>query len=107
MRRRSLHACWHAPPMAEQPGTAHERLQTSWYTAHQLSWSSSFALQRHLLRYDARIERREQLGQVVHVNAQAKPARLLAYSTDGSTVVHDPAATPDQLARSASLVLLI
>ena len=86
---------------------AHERLQTSWYTAHQLSWSSSFALQRHLLRYDAGIESREQLGRVVHVNVQAKPARLLAYSTDGSAAGHGPAATPDQLVHSASLVLVI
>ena len=67
MRRRSLHACWHTPPMPEQPGMTQQRLQTSWYTAHQPSCSSSFALQRHLLRYDTGIESREQLGQVVHV----------------------------------------
>ena len=93
--------------MAEQPGMARQRLQTSWCTVHHSACSSSVALQPHLLRYDTGIESREQLGQVVHANAQATPARLLAYSTDGSTVVHDPAATPDQLARSASLVLLI
>ena len=67
MRSRSLHACWHAPRMAEQPGTAQQRLQTSWYTAHHSSRSSSFALPRRLLRYDTGIESREQLGQVVHV----------------------------------------
>ena len=78
MRRRSLHACWHTPPMAEQPGMAQQRLQTSWHTAHQSSWSSSVALQRHLLRDDTGIESREQLGQAVHVDAQLKPARLLA-----------------------------
>ena len=93
--------------MAEQPGTAQQRLQTSWYTAHQPSWPSSFALQRHLLRYDTGIESREQLGQVVHVNAQAKPARLLAYTTDGNAAGHGPAATPDQLVHSASLVLVV
>ena len=86
---------------------AQQRLHTSWHTAHHSSWSSSFALQRHLLRYDARIERREQLGQVVHVDAQLKPSRLLACSTDGRAAGHDPAATPDQLVHSASLVLLI
>ena len=64
--------------MAEQPGTTHERLHTSWYTAHQSSWSSSVALQRHLLGYGTGIESREKLGQVVHINAQLKPARLLA-----------------------------
>ena len=93
--------------MAEQSGTSRQRLHASWHAAHQSSWSSSFALQRHLLGYGTGIGSREQLGQVVHVNAQAKPARLLAYSTDGSTVAHGLAATPDQLARSASLVLLI
>ena len=61
MRRRSLHACCGTPPMAEQPGTARQRLQTSSYTAHQPCWSSSFALQRHLLRYDTGIESRYQL----------------------------------------------
>ena len=65
--------------MLEQPGTAQHRLQTSWYTTHHSSWSSSFALQRHLLGYGTGIESREKLGQVVvHVNAQLKPARLLA-----------------------------
>ena len=93
--------------MAEQPGTAPERLQTGWYTVHQSSCSSSFALQRHLLRYDTGIESREQLGQVVHVNAQLKPARLLRCSTDGRAAGHGPAAPPDQLASSASLVLVV
>ena len=86
---------------------APQRLQTSWCTAHQPSWSSSFALQRHLLRYDKGIESREQLAQVVHVDAQLQPARLLACSTDGRAAERGPAATPDQLVHSASLVLLI
>ena len=47
--------------MAEQPGTAQQRLPTSWCTAHHSSWSSSFALQRHLLGYDLSIGSREQL----------------------------------------------
>ena len=93
--------------MAEQPGTAQQRLQTSWCTVHHSSCSSSFALQRHLLGYDTGIESREQLGQVVHVNVQLKPARLLPYSTNGRAAGHGPAAPPHQLARSASLVLLI
>ena len=93
--------------MSEQPGTAQQRLQTSWYTAHHSSWSSSFALQRHLLGYGTGIESREQLGQVVHVNAQLKPARLLAWSSDVRAAGHGPAATPDQLVHSASLVLVI
>ena len=93
--------------MAEQPGMARQRLHTSWCTAHQPSWSSSFALQRHLLRYDTGIESREQLGQVVHVNAQLRPARLLPYSTDGIAAGHDPPAPPGQLARSASVVMVI
>ena len=93
--------------MAEQPGTAQQRLQTSWYTAHQPCCSSSFALQRHLRRYDTGIESREQLGQVVHVSVQLKPARLLPSSTNGRAAGHDPAAPPHQLTRSASLVLLI
>ena len=49
----------------------------------------------------------EQLVQVVHVDAQLKPARLLWYCIDGGAVGHGPAATPDQLARSASLVMVI
>ena len=93
--------------MAEQPGTAQQRLQTSWLAAHHSSCSSSVALQRHLRGYDTGIESREQLGQVVHVNVQAKPARLLAYSTDGRAAGHDPPATPVQLAHSASAVLII
>ena len=48
--------------MAEHPRTAHQRLQTSWHAAHHSYWSSSFVLQRHLLRYDTGIESREQLG---------------------------------------------
>ena len=93
--------------MAEQPGMTQQRLQTSWYTAHHSSCSSSFALQRHLLGYGTGIGSREQLGQVVHVDAQLKPARLLRCSTDGRAAGHGPAAPPDQLARSASLVLVI
>ena len=94
--------------MAEQPGMAHERLHTSCYAANQPSWSSSVALQRHLLRYDTGIESCEQLGlQVVHVNAQLQPARLLRCSTDGRAAGYGPHATPDQLAHSASLVLII
>ena len=93
--------------MAEQPGMAQQRLQTSWHAAHQSSWSSSFALQRPLLGYDLGIGSREQLGQVVHVDVQLKPSRLLRYSTDGRAAGHGPAAPPDQLAHSASLVLLI
>ena len=76
-------------------------------TVHHSSCASSVALQRHLLRYDTGIESREQLGQVAHVNAQATPARLLAYSTDGRAAGHGPAPTPRQLARSTSVVLAI
>ena len=61
MRKRSVHACCGAPPMAEQPGVAQQRLQTSWHAAHHSSWSSSFALQRHLLGYDLGIGSRERL----------------------------------------------
>ena len=86
---------------------AQHRLQTSWCTVHQSVCSSSFALQRHLLGYGTGIGSREQLGQVVHVNAQLKPARLLRCSTDGTAAEHGPAATPHQLACSASLVLVI
>ena len=93
--------------MAEQPGTARQRLHTSWHKAHQSFWSSSFALQRHLLGYGTGIESREQLGQVVHVNAQLKPARLLRCSTDGRAAGHGPAAPPHQLAQSASVILVI
>ena len=63
--------------MAAQPGTAQQRLQTSWQAAHHSSWSSSFALQRHLLGYGTGIGSREQLGHVVHIDVQPKPARLL------------------------------
>ena len=87
--------------MAQQP------LHTSWHTAHHSSCSSSFALQRHLRGYDTGTESRDELGQVVHVDAQLKPSRLLWCSTDGGAAVHGPAATPDQLAHSAPLVLLI
>ena len=93
--------------MAEQPGTAQQRLQTSWCTVHHSSWSSSFALQQHLLGYGTGIESREKLGQVVHVNAQLKPARLLRCTTNGSAAGHGPAATPRQLVHSAPLVLVI
>ena len=94
--------------MSEQPGTAQQRLHTSWCTAHHSSCSSSFALQRHLLGYGTGIESREKLGQVVvHVNAQLKPARMLRCSSDVRAAGHGPAATPDQLVHSASLVLVI
>ena len=93
--------------MAEQPGTAPQRRQTSWQEAHQSSCSSSFALQRHLLGYGTGIERCEQLGQVVHVDVQPKPARLLWCSTDGSAAGHDPAAPPDQLVQSAPLGMTV
>ena len=93
--------------MPEQPGMAQHRLQTSWYAAYHSSWSSSVALQRHLLGYGTAIGRCEQLGQVVHVNAQLKPARLLAWSSDVRAAGHGPAATSDQLVRSAPLVLVI
>ena len=93
--------------MAGQPGMTQQRLQASWCTAHHSSCSSSFALQRHLLRYDTGIESREQLGQVVHVNAQLKRARLLRCSTDGRAAGHGPAAPPHQLPRSASVVMVI
>ena len=69
--------------MAGQPGMAQQRRQTSWHAAHHSSRSSSFALQRHLLGYGTGIGSREQLGQVVHVDAQLKRARLLQCSTDG------------------------
>ena len=93
--------------MAEQPGMARQRLQTSCHTVHHSSCSSSFALQRRPLGYDLGIDSREQLGQVVHVDAQLTRACLLRYSTDGRAAGHGPAATPDQLPHSASLVLLI
>ena len=44
---------------------------------------------------------------VVHVDAQLKPSRMLRWSTDGRAAGHGPAATPHQLARSASLVLVM
>ena len=93
--------------MAEQPGMAQQRLQTSWHAAHHSSCSSSVALQRHLLGYGTGIESREQLGRVVHVDAQLQRVRLLRCSTDGRAAAHGPAAPPDQLACSTSLVLLI
>ena len=86
---------------------AQHRLQTSWHAAHHSSCSSSFALQRHLLGYGTGIGSREQLGQVVHVDAQLKPARLLRCSTDGRAAGHGPAAPPHQLASRPSVVLLI
>ena len=93
--------------MAAQPGMAQHRLHTSWHAAQQSYCSPSFALQRHLLGYGTGIESREKLGQVVHVNAQLKPARLLAWSSDVGAAGHGPAPTPDQLVHSASLVLAI
>ena len=93
--------------MAEQPGMAQQRLQTSWHAAHHSSCSSSFALQRHLLGYGLGIGSREQLGQVVHVDVQLKPSRLLRYSTVGRAAGHGPAAPPHQLAQSASVILVI
>ena len=86
---------------------AQQRRQTSWHAAHHSSCSSSFALQRHLLGYGTGIGSREQLGQVVHIDAQLKRARLLRCSTDGGAAGHGPRATPDQLIHSASVVLLI
>ena len=93
--------------MAEQSGTTQQRLQTSWGTVHHSSCSSSFALQQHLLGYGTGIESLDQLGQVVHMDAQLKLSRLLRCSTDGRAAGHDPAAPPDQLVHSASLVLRI
>ena len=40
---------------------AQQRLHTSWQPAHHSSWSSSFALQRHLLSHGTGIESGEQL----------------------------------------------
>ena len=94
--------------MAEQPGTTPERLQTGWYTVHQSSCSSSFALQRHLLRYDTGIESRVMSScMVVHVDVQLKPSHLLRWSTDGRAAGHGPAATPHQLVHSASLGMTV
>ena len=75
--------------------------------AHHSSCSSSVALQRHLLGYGTGIESREQLGRVVHVDAQLQRARLLRCSTDGRAAGHGSAAPPHELTRSASLVLRI
>ena len=44
---------------------------------------------------------------VVHVDAQLKPSRLLACSTDVRAAGHGPAPTPDQLVHSASVGLLV
>ena len=107
MRSCSVYACCGAPPMAEQPGMAQQRLQTSWHAAHHSSCSSSFALQRHLLGYGTGIERCEQLGQVVHVDVRLKHPRCLRCSTDGRAAGRGPAPPPDQLACSASAVLLM
>ena len=93
--------------MAEQPGPAQQRLQTSWHAAHPSSCSSSVALLRHLLGYGTGIESREQLGRVVHVDAQLQHPRLLRYSTEGRAVGRVPPAPPGQLARSASVVLVM
>ena len=93
--------------MAEQPGMAQQRLHTSWHTDHHSSCSSSFALQRHPLRYDTGIESREQLGQVGSVHGKLMTERMLRGTTEGRAAGQDPAATPDQLGHSASLVLLI
>ena len=86
---------------------AQQRLQTSWNAADHSYSLSSFALERHLLRYGTGIWSREQLGQVVHVDAQLKTARLLRCSTAGRAAGHGPAAPANQLGRSASLVLVI
>ena len=61
----------------------------------------------HPLMYETGIESREQLGRVVHVDVRLKHPRLLRYSTDGRAVGHVPAAPPGQLARSASVVLVM
>ena len=63
--------------MAGQPGTTLKRLQAGWHAAHQPSWPSSIALQQHPSWHGTGTERREQLGRVVHVDVQLKPARLL------------------------------
>ena len=57
--------------------------------------------------YETGIESREQLGRVVHVDVRLKHPRLARYSTDGRAVGHVPAAPPRQLARSASVVLVM
>ena len=77
------------------------------HSASLVCWSSTVALQRHLLGYGTGIESREKLGQVVHVNAQLKPARLLAWSSDVGAAGHGPAPTPDQLVHSASVGMTV
>ena len=57
--------------------------------------------------YETGIESREQLGRWVHVAVRLAPPHLLRYSTDGSAVGHGPPAPPRQLARSASVVLVM
>ena len=57
--------------------------------------------------YETGIESREQLAKVVHVDVRLKHPRLLRYSTDGSAVGHVPAPRAGQLARSASVVLVM
>ena len=59
------------------------------------------------LMYEMGIESREQLGRWVHVDARLEHPRWLRYSTDGRAVGHVPAAPPGQLARSASVVLVM
>ena len=57
--------------------------------------------------YETGIESREQLGRVVHVDVRLKHPRSVRYSIDGRAVGHVPAAPPRQLARSASVVLVM
>ena len=59
--------------MAEQSGTAQQRIRASSHAAHPSPWSRSIAPQRHIhsgTRWASRDA--EQLGQVVHVDAQLK-----------------------------------
>ena len=61
-----------------------------------------------MFMYETGIESREQLVDgVVLVDVRLKHPRLLRYSTDGRAVGHVPAAPPGQLARSASVVLVM
>ena len=63
--------------MSGQPGTTQQRLQAGWHAVHQPWWPSIIALQQHPSWHGTGIERREQLGRVMHVDVQLKPAQLL------------------------------
>ena len=94
--------------MAVQSGAGEQRDRLSSPAPRRSAWSWSIAPQRHIkLMYQTGIESREQLGRVVHVDVRLKHPRLLRYSTDGRAVGHVPAAPPGQLARSASVVLVM